>query len=79
MTDPITENLLHDIGRARGTDYFLMKEQLMPEEAKILKDVREFGEEHVLPIVNSWEEGRVPVRTDPQDRNDEYRRRSMQA
>ena len=66
MTDPITENLLHDIGRARGTDYFLMKEQLMPEEAKILKDVREFGEEHVLPIVNSyWERGEFPFELIP--------------
>ena len=66
MTDPITENLLHDIGRARGTDYFLMKEQLMPEEAKILKDVREFGEEHVLPIVNSyWQRGEFPFELIP--------------
>jgi glutaryl-CoA dehydrogenase len=66
MTDPITEKLAHDIGRARGTDYFLMKEQLMPEEAKILKDVREFAEDQVLPIVNSyWERGEFPFELIP--------------
>jgi glutaryl-CoA dehydrogenase len=61
MTDPVTEKLVHDIGRARGTDYFMMKEQLTPEEANILKEVREFGEEQMLPIVNSfWERGEFP-------------------
>jgi len=66
MTDPITEKLVDNIGRARGTDYFLMKEQLTPEEAKILKDVREFGEEQVLPIVNSyWERGEFPFELVP--------------
>ena len=61
MTDPITDKLLDNIGRARGTDYFLMKEQLTPEEDKILSDVREFGEREVLPIVNSyWERGEFP-------------------
>jgi glutaryl-CoA dehydrogenase len=53
MTDPVTNKLVDDIGRARGTDYFLMKEQLTPEEADILSAVREFGEAQVLPIANS--------------------------
>jgi hypothetical protein len=35
MTDPITERLVKNIGCARGTDYFLMKEQLKPEEVEI--------------------------------------------
>ena len=34
MADSITDKLLDNIGRARGTDYFLMKEQLTPEEAE---------------------------------------------
>jgi glutaryl-CoA dehydrogenase len=66
MTDPVTEKLAHDIGRARGTDYFLMKEQLTREEVGILKEVREFGEEQVLPIVNSyWERGEFPFELVP--------------
>jgi glutaryl-CoA dehydrogenase len=32
MADPFTDKLLDNIGRARGSDYFLMKEQLTPEE-----------------------------------------------
>jgi glutaryl-CoA dehydrogenase len=66
MADPITDKLLDNIGRARGTDYFLMKEQLTPEEDKILSDVREFGEREILPIVNSyWERGEFPFELVP--------------
>src|SRR5215469_16852699 len=66
MADPITDKLLDNIGRARGTDYFLMKEQLTPEEDKILSDVREFGEREVLPIVNDyWERGEFPFELIP--------------
>ena len=66
MTDPTTEKLLHDIGRARGTDYFLMKEQLTPDEQNILQEVRAFGEEHVLPVANSyWERGEFPFELVP--------------
>ena len=66
MADSITDKLLDNIGRARGTDYFLMKEQLTPEEAVILTEVREFGEREVLPIVNSyWERGEFPFELVP--------------
>jgi hypothetical protein len=66
MADPITDKLLDNIGPARGTDYFLMKERLTPEEDKILSDVREFGEREVLPIVNSyWERGEFPFELVP--------------
>ena len=44
MADPITDKLLDNIGYARGTDYFLMKEQLTQEETAILREVRQFGE-----------------------------------
>ena len=44
MSDPITDKLLDNIGYARGTDYFLMKEQLTQEETAILREVRQFGE-----------------------------------
>ena len=66
MGDPITDKLVDNIGRARGTDYFLMKEQLTKDEVEILSRVREFGEEEVLPIVNSyWERGEFPFQLVP--------------
>ena len=66
MTDPLTLKLAENIGVARGTDYFLMKEQLTPEEADIIRQVREFGEAEVLPVVNSyWERGEFPFELVP--------------
>ena len=66
MTDPITQDLVYGLARARGTDYFLMKEQLNQDEAEILAQVREFGEEHVLPLVNAyWERGEFPFELIP--------------
>ena len=66
MTDPITQDLVYGLARARGTDYFLMKEQLSQDEAEILAQVREFGEEHVLPLVNAyWERGEFPFELIP--------------
>ena len=66
MADPITEKLVKNIGCARGTDYFLMKEQLKPEELEIFRQVREFGEAEVLPLVNSyWERGEFPFELVP--------------
>lgn len=61
MTDPVTLKLAENIGAARGTDYFLMKEQLTKEELDLLDTVRKFGESEVLPVVNSyWERGEFP-------------------
>ena len=66
MTDPMTQDLVQGLARARGTDYFLMKEQLSQDEAEILAQVREFGEEHVLPVVTSyWERGEFPFELIP--------------
>jgi len=61
MTDPATLKLVDNIGAARGTDYFLMKEQLTKDEVELLHKVRKFGEEEVLPVVNPyWERGEFP-------------------
>jgi len=66
MTDPTTLKLAENIGAARGTDYFLMKEQLTPDEDAILTKVRKFGEEEVLPIINPyWEQGEFPFELIP--------------
>lgn len=61
MTDPTTNSLVADIAHARGTDYFLMRDQLTEEEAALLDKVRSFGEAEILPIVNDyWERGEFP-------------------
>ena len=66
MTDPTTLKLVDNIGAARGTDYFLMKEQLTKEEVAILEKVRKFGETEVLPVVNPyWERGEFPFELVP--------------
>ena len=66
MTDPTTLKLVDNIGAARGTDYFLMKEQLTKDEVEILEKVRKFGEEEVLPVVNPyWERGEFPFELIP--------------
>ena len=66
MSDPITDALIRDIGRARGTDYFLMQEQLTDHEVEILGKVRAFGETEVLPVVNDyWERGEFPFELIP--------------
>jgi glutaryl-CoA dehydrogenase len=59
--DPATAALVRDIGVARETDYFLMKDQLTNQEAGIIAKVRAFGETEVLPVANDyWERGEFP-------------------
>ena len=64
--DPATAALAEDIARARGTDYFLMKDQLTDQETEIMYKVRAFGEAEVLPIVNDyWERCEFPLELIP--------------
>jgi glutaryl-CoA dehydrogenase len=64
--DPATASLVEDIGLARETDYFLMKDQLTDQEKEIFAKVRAFGEAEVLPIVNEyWERGEFPFELVP--------------
>ena len=50
-----------DIGRARGTDYFLIREQLSQEEIDFLDRTRQFVDEDVLPVIGDyWERHEVP-------------------
>jgi glutaryl-CoA dehydrogenase len=50
-----------DIGRARGTDYFLIREQLSEEEIDFLDRTRQFVDEDVLPVIGDyWERHEVP-------------------
>jgi glutaryl-CoA dehydrogenase len=64
--DPATASLVEDIGLARETDYFLMKEQLTEQEKEIFAKVRAFGEAEILPVVNEyWERGEFPFELVP--------------
>src|SRR6516225_5259144 len=58
--------LAQDIGLARETDYFLMKDQLTEDELGLLYKVRKFAEAEVLPVVNPyWERGEFPFELMP--------------
>jgi glutaryl-CoA dehydrogenase len=50
-----------DIGRARSTDYFLIREQLTDTELDYLRRTRQFVDDNVLPVINEyWEKAQVP-------------------
>ena len=65
MTTTVTA-LAQDLGLARETDYFLMKDQLSQDELGLLCTVRRFAETEVLPVVNRyWERGEFPFELVP--------------
>ena len=65
MTTTVTA-LAQDIGLARETDYFLMKDQLTEDELGLLYRVRRFAEAEVLPVVNQyWERDEFPFELIP--------------
>ncbi|MFI5099462.1 MAG: acyl-CoA dehydrogenase family protein [Actinomycetes bacterium] len=50
-----------DIGRARGTDYFSIAEQLTESELDYLLRTRQFVDHEVLPVINGyWERAEFP-------------------
>ena len=51
-----------DIGRALGTDYFLLRSELTEDELDYLDRTRKFVEEEVLPVMPGyWERAEVPL------------------
>jgi glutaryl-CoA dehydrogenase len=49
------------IGRAQGTDYFLIADQLTPEDLDYLARTRAFVDDEVLPVINGyWEQAAFP-------------------
>jgi glutaryl-CoA dehydrogenase len=51
-----------DIGKALGTDYFLLKEDLTQDERAYLERARRFVQDEVLPVINGyWERAEVPL------------------
>jgi glutaryl-CoA dehydrogenase len=53
--------MFDDIGRARGTDYFRIRDQLTEEERAYLDTTRRFVDDEVLPVINDyWERAEFP-------------------
>jgi glutaryl-CoA dehydrogenase len=51
-----------DVGKALGTDYFLLRCELTEEEREYLDRARRFAEEEVLPVINDhWERADMPL------------------
>jgi glutaryl-CoA dehydrogenase len=51
-----------DVGRALGTDYFLIRDQLTEEELDYLERTRRFVEDEVLPVIGDyWERAEFPI------------------
>jgi glutaryl-CoA dehydrogenase len=51
-----------DIGRGLGTDYFLLRGELTPQELDYLDRTRQFVDEEVLPVMPGyWERAELPL------------------
>jgi glutaryl-CoA dehydrogenase len=56
-TPPLFENL----GHALSTDYFFLREQLSEDELAVLRRVRRFVDDEVLPVIGGyWERAELP-------------------
>jgi glutaryl-CoA dehydrogenase len=61
-TDGQPELIYDDVGKALGTDYFLLRCELTDEEQDYLDRTRRFVEDEVLPVINDhWERADMPV------------------
>jgi glutaryl-CoA dehydrogenase len=57
-----TQPIRTDIGRALGTDYFLLKGTLTKQEVEYLERTRRFVHDEVLPVINGyWERAEFPL------------------
>ena len=51
-----------DVGRALGTDYFLLRSELTPQELDYLDRTRRFVDDEVLPVMpGHWERAELPL------------------
>ncbi len=54
-------DLFEDLGHALATDYFFLREQLSDEELDLLRRVRVFVDDEVLPVIGGyWERAEMP-------------------
>jgi glutaryl-CoA dehydrogenase len=62
MTDGIPATASVDIGKALGTDYFLIRPELTDAERDYLDRTRRFVEDEVLPAIGAyWERAEMPL------------------
>ena len=53
--------LFEDLGHALATDYFFLREQLTDEQLGVLRRVRAFVDDEVLPVIGGyWERAELP-------------------
>lgn len=58
----MTQTAYTDIGKALGTDYFLIRDELSASELDYLDRTRRFVQDEVLPVINDyWERGELPL------------------
>ena len=58
LTAPV---LFEDLGHALATDYFFLREQLTDEQLEVLRRVRVFVDDEVLPVIGGyWERAEMP-------------------
>jgi glutaryl-CoA dehydrogenase len=59
---PDPEPAYADVGKALGTDYFLIRDQLSADELEYLERTRRFVEDEVLPVIaDYWERAEFPI------------------
>ena len=60
-TAPPTPPLFENLGHALSTDYFFLREQLTEDELELLRRVRRFVDDEVLPVIGGyWERAELP-------------------
>jgi glutaryl-CoA dehydrogenase len=58
---PPTPSLFENLGHALSTDYFFLREQLSEDELAVLRRVRRFVDDEVLPVIGGyWERAELP-------------------
>ena len=56
-----TPDLFEDLGHALATDYFFLREQLTDDQLDLLRRVRVFVDDEVLPVIGGyWERAEMP-------------------
>src|SRR6201995_3625512 len=56
-----TPDLFEDLGHSLATDYFFLREQLTDEQLDVLRRVRLFVDDEVLPVIGGyWERAELP-------------------
>jgi glutaryl-CoA dehydrogenase len=61
MATTAAPSLFEDLGHALATDYFFLREQLTREQYDLLRRVRVFVDDEVLPVIGGyWERAELP-------------------